>query len=370
MNTLQQHRTWDRYRAGLARHALAAGRVIVAPIGLTRLPADIGFVHFDEAGQQLAVIGERLTDAVHHRPYRGAAHVEIARRLHRGEAFLGREHQRDQQEPALQIDMRVVEDGSDRDAERAHAALAFPALGRGLARGVAVVRDARSAAVGTERAVRPADLFQMRDAILARRPTLIDFDDAGHCSRPAKYGRVKPSGTGEQNGIVRCLPASPDFPPIVTAVQYLKKIGVRQILHRDSERKRFFDRIGMGERLPGDGAESDVTKVGGRAVGVIRHRRPLPIDLRAERFCRGRQRSVKLRSGAGRREVDRWRSGGNGGGTRPFSSPLFGLAGFAGGFQFFVGHFHSLPLVARGAAGEDRPPMTSNIRGLNLDVNP
>ena len=84
-------------------------RVVVAPISLARLAADKGFVHFDQAGQQLAIIFQRAAYPVHHAPHRSSTHFEIARCLHRRQPFLGVQHERDQQKPALQINVAVVE---------------------------------------------------------------------------------------------------------------------------------------------------------------------------------------------------------------------------------------------------------------------
>lgn len=129
--------------------------VIVAAVPLPGLAANIGFVHFDKTGQQRAVIRHRLADPVHHRPHSRAAHVEIACRLHGTEALSGTQHQGNQQEPALKIDVRAVKNGPDRHAERAQATLTLPTRRREAALGVAVARDALGSAVGAKRPIRP-----------------------------------------------------------------------------------------------------------------------------------------------------------------------------------------------------------------------
>ena len=62
------------------------------------------------------------------------------------------------------------------------APLAFPARSREAPAGVAVVRDALSAAVGAKRMAVPADGLQVRNAGILGRPAPVDLYDAGHCS--------------------------------------------------------------------------------------------------------------------------------------------------------------------------------------------
>src|SRR3990167_974237 len=180
------------YRSLLRAPPARRINVIVAAVALARLSADIGFVHFDQTGEKLAVIDQRTPDTVHHRPHGRAAHLQIARRLHGAEALLGVEHQRNQQKPALQVDMRVVEYGSDRCGKRPLAGPALKPVGLAL---LCLSRDGIGTARRTVRPAGPAHLFKMGDRRLLGGEAPVDFDDAAHGSfsifKPVRASRSR-----------------------------------------------------------------------------------------------------------------------------------------------------------------------------------
>lgn len=150
--------------------------IIVATVPFARLPAHIGFIHFHQAGKQLAIVHQRGPDTVHHRPNRRPPHFEIARGLHRAQALLGIQHERDKQKPALKVDMRVVEDGPH---GRAETLVAGPALPTRAAR-LIVSRGCFRAAIRASGAFAPPHLFKMGCSRFRRRKAAVDFNDAGH----------------------------------------------------------------------------------------------------------------------------------------------------------------------------------------------
>ena len=139
--------------------------------------AHLASLRVDQPGQQLVIIFDSLANTAHHAPHRRPAHVEIARRLHRAQSFFGIEHQGDEQKPALQIDVRVVEYRSDRCRKAAVTGPALPAVGAAL---FGVTRRARCAAERAFRAMRPADALQMGNRRLACREAAVDLNEAGH----------------------------------------------------------------------------------------------------------------------------------------------------------------------------------------------
>src|SRR3990167_10201 len=152
-------------------------RVVIAPVFLSWLAAKIGFVHLDKAAEKFPVVLHHAANAVHHRPDSRAAHFQIASGLHRSQSLFRVQHERDQQKPPLQIDVRIVKDGSDRCAERP---IAGPALQAIRPRGFVVPRNAVSAAVDACEPFGPSDLFKMGYRRLFGREAAINLDKAGH----------------------------------------------------------------------------------------------------------------------------------------------------------------------------------------------
>ena len=144
---------------------------------LARLPADIGFVHLDDAGEQVAVLGLRhgLADLHRDPPRRVLVDLQIAGELECRQALLGVQHQHDRQKPLLKRQVRPVEDRADRHAEGCLAVVATVAV---LALGGVV-----GPAIGADRLSVPAGGFKMRDATLLVGKPLENLYDV-HGVRP------------------------------------------------------------------------------------------------------------------------------------------------------------------------------------------
>ncbi len=106
----------------------------------------------------MALFGLRhgLSDLHRDPPRRVLVHLEVTGELKRGEPLLRVQHEDDCQEPLLQGQVGVVEDGPDGDAKRGLAGVAA----------VPVLQSGRSdgCAVGTPRRAVPARTLQVGDA--------------------------------------------------------------------------------------------------------------------------------------------------------------------------------------------------------------
>ena len=155
------------------RSSLGAGSawvpaVWVAGFGaLARLAADIGFVHLDNASEQVAMICLRHCFPDLRGDPRASilVHLDLARQLQGRKSLLGVQRERDRQKSLLQRQMGSVEDRAYRDAETRPAVIAAMAL--------FVRRGVLGTAVGANwRAVRPTHRFQVSDAVLMRWKSL------------------------------------------------------------------------------------------------------------------------------------------------------------------------------------------------------
>ena len=92
----------------------SAPRVELLPlVFIALLAADIGFIHFDRAGEGVAGWrGPRFADAMQHDPGGRLGHADIAMELHAGNALQAREFERHRKGPLPQRDMRSFQDGA------------------------------------------------------------------------------------------------------------------------------------------------------------------------------------------------------------------------------------------------------------------
>ena len=92
----------------------SAPRVELLPlVFIALLAADIGFIHFDRAGEGVAGWRDpRFADAMQHDPGGRLGHADIAMELHAGNALQAREFERHRKGPLPQRDMRSFQDGA------------------------------------------------------------------------------------------------------------------------------------------------------------------------------------------------------------------------------------------------------------------
>lgn len=129
------------------------------PIAFAGFAADVALVHFDDALEQLALLEHGITNTHSHEPCCVFVNFQIAPQLPSRDAFLGIQQKGDGEKPLLQVQMRVMENSVNSDAEGCIAAIAVmpvSGFGRCCAIGFAVWAD---------RLALPTDTLKMGDAI-------------------------------------------------------------------------------------------------------------------------------------------------------------------------------------------------------------
>src|SRR5262249_2031840 len=121
----------------------------------------------------LWTFGECAANSHVHVPRRVLVDFDVAGELARAEALLGVEHQDDGQKPLLKVQMGVVEDRIDRDAERCVTGVAV------VAPVVLGLSDAVRRAVGADRTPAPADALDMGETGGFSWEALVNADDVG-----------------------------------------------------------------------------------------------------------------------------------------------------------------------------------------------
>ena len=148
--------------------APALGRNFGVLVVLARLAADVGFVGFDNAIKEHAVIDHRLANLHSHPVGRRLGDVQVTGQLATGYAFLGVQQNRDCQEPLLQRYAGCLENRTRQNVVTAVALVTVPAAYS------VILMLARYVIATTERAnriVAPACFLQVVDAmILCREP--------------------------------------------------------------------------------------------------------------------------------------------------------------------------------------------------------
>lgn len=164
----------DRCFLGAAS-ALVFAATLTAGINVafSRLAADIGFIHFDDAFKKLALFGFRHRGAnLHaHSPSRVLVYFKIASELAGGNTFLGVQDERDGQEPLLEVKMGMVKDGADSDAKGRIASVAMMPL--------FFVNSGRLGrrAIGADGLALPTYGFNMSEAGFVGGEPLVDLND-------------------------------------------------------------------------------------------------------------------------------------------------------------------------------------------------
>lgn len=130
-------------------------------------PGDVGLIclHLPAlvaAHRGRGIVAHGLADAVGHEPRGLVGHAEHAVQLVRRHAGLGGRHQVAGEHPLVERDLGALEDGADRDGELLAALSALvQALAVGLALKGAYLGRVGVAAMGADRAVRPAERLQV-----------------------------------------------------------------------------------------------------------------------------------------------------------------------------------------------------------------
>jgi hypothetical protein len=138
-----------------------------SPSSLARLPADKSFINFRDAGKRIAwfILSHGFTDAMGHVPSTSIrAKTQFALKLKSAYALLARAHEMEGHNPLLKSDMAVFHDAADCDRKLLPARIA---LNRSRAGSLTVESCyVLAVAMRTDRAVRPADFFQVPPGIV------------------------------------------------------------------------------------------------------------------------------------------------------------------------------------------------------------
>jgi hypothetical protein len=158
--------------------ALVRGIVIVFLVALARLAAHVGLVHFDEAGKQLGVLLKGFPNLHLHAPCGILGDFQIPTKLTAGNAFLGVHHEADCQEPFLQGDSGIMENGINGDREGLATSIAMVSFAVFVFHLVDVLRPAIGA---TNSTLSPPLFFEKFDAGFLSRVFVVDADNIHHC---------------------------------------------------------------------------------------------------------------------------------------------------------------------------------------------
>ena len=146
----KDRRLIDRAAAG-ERLPLRLGHVLA-------LPADIGLVGLDRAGERRFGLLKRLPQPVRQMPGRLLRHFEIPMQFHRRHALEARRHQIDRDRPRLVAELRALHDVSHLEAEPRLAVAVATAVRHRLVPDISL--DVEGATARAVRAVRPDLRFE------------------------------------------------------------------------------------------------------------------------------------------------------------------------------------------------------------------
>ena len=134
----------------------ATGVQLARCVLVALLPAEVDLVHLDRTGEQPAGARKALPQAMAEVPGGLLGDAEFAMQLHRGDALQAGGEQIDGEGPGLVAELGVGHDAAGADGEAFVAGAAAVGHGRMRAAG----QDVTRAALGTGRAVRPADVSE------------------------------------------------------------------------------------------------------------------------------------------------------------------------------------------------------------------
>ena len=151
---------------------------VLHSITLARLTSDVSLISLDNPVKEsllLRVHSHGCTDSLLDAPGGPLAQSKVAGNLVRTDRLLGIDHQRQNQKPVAQGNMRPMKDRSHRDREGSFATPALPPANLAV---VALMTARRlTFAVWTNGLARPPDLFQIFDGLLVSLEGLEELDD-------------------------------------------------------------------------------------------------------------------------------------------------------------------------------------------------